>query len=181
MTLQLLHSEIPYIWGNFLFFFISAHILMRQEYTIRNQNRKGQHLLRCFPSQATEVHVFLDPSIRRDLTVRGQSYVWRLPKYWLPTPSPPGECVPSPLVRGEDTLAGWKGGWGGVNILEDARHSSVLYICKHFVRPSILSFLLGPWVYAHCIVCNMDCLSVKVFTVHGVPSVPLGRNKVCLV
>jgi hypothetical protein len=40
-------------------------------------------------------------------------------------PSPPGECVryPTPLLRGEeseDTLAGWRGGWG-VNILEDAR------------------------------------------------------------
>jgi hypothetical protein len=32
---------------------------------------------------------------------------------------------PPPLVRGEDTLAGGRGGWG-VNILEDARHSSVL-------------------------------------------------------
>jgi hypothetical protein len=71
-----------------------------------------------------------------------------------------------PLVRGEDTLAGYKGLeslasvyikdveyvdcvqqyfsagknkellWPkgvGVNILEDARHSSVLYICKYFV------------------------------------------------
>jgi hypothetical protein len=27
-----------------------------------------------------------------------------------PTPSPPGE---SPLVRGEDTLGGWRGGGGG--------------------------------------------------------------------
>jgi hypothetical protein len=36
-------------------------------------------------------------------------------------------------VRGEDTLAGWRGGWGGVNFLEDARHSSVIYICKYFV------------------------------------------------
>jgi hypothetical protein len=44
-------------------------------------------------------------------------------------PPPPS----SPLVREEDTLAGWRGGWGGVNILEDARHSSVLYICKYFV------------------------------------------------
>jgi hypothetical protein len=52
-----------------------------------------------------------------------------------PPPSPPGECVvyPPPLVRVEDTLAGWRGGWGEVNILEDARHSSVLYICKYFV------------------------------------------------
>ncbi len=37
-----------------------------------------------------------------------------------------------PLVRGEDTLAGRRGGWG-VNALEDVRHSSVLYVCKYFV------------------------------------------------
>jgi hypothetical protein len=42
-------------------------------------------------------------------------------------------CVlPPPLVRGEDTLAGWREGWK-VNSPEDARHSSVLYICKYFV------------------------------------------------
>jgi hypothetical protein len=35
---------------------------------------------------------------------------------------------------GEDTLAGWRGGWG-FNILEDARHCSVLYIRKYFVGP----------------------------------------------
>ncbi len=65
--------------------------------------------------------------------------MWRLPKYWPPTPSPPGECVCTPpLVRGEDTLAGWRGGWG-VNILEDARHCSVLYIRKYFVVKSIFA------------------------------------------
>jgi hypothetical protein len=47
-----------------------------------------------------------------------------------PPPSPPGECVPSAFGGGEDTLAGWR---GGVNILEDAGHSPVLYICKYFV------------------------------------------------
>jgi hypothetical protein len=51
-----------------------------------------------------------------------------------PPPHRPASVYPHPppLVRGEDTLAGWRGGWG-VNILEDARHSSVLYICKYFV------------------------------------------------
>jgi hypothetical protein len=45
-------------------------------------------------------------------------------------PSPPGKCVPPlPLLWGEDTLAGWRGG-RGVNILEDARHSSVLYLYR---------------------------------------------------
>jgi hypothetical protein len=46
-----------------------------------------------------------------------------------PLPSPPGECVPPAFGEGEDTLAGWRGGWG-VNILEDARHSSVFYVCS---------------------------------------------------
>jgi hypothetical protein len=61
-------------------------------------------------------------------------------KIWTPAPSPPGECVPPPpppprlWCRGEDTLAGWRGGAWGVNILEDARHCSVLYICKYFVH-----------------------------------------------
>jgi hypothetical protein len=31
-----------------------------------------------------------------------------------PSPSPPGEYVPPPLVRGEDTLAGWRGGGGSI-------------------------------------------------------------------
>jgi hypothetical protein len=48
-----------------------------------------------------------------------------------PTPRRPASVYPLPLVRGEDTLARWRG--GGVNILEDARHSSVLYIRKYFV------------------------------------------------
>jgi hypothetical protein len=37
-------------------------------------------------------------------------------------------CTPA-FVAGEDTLAGWRGGWG-VNILEEARHSSVLYLYR---------------------------------------------------
>jgi hypothetical protein len=37
-----------------------------------------------------------------------------------------------PSRGGEDTLAGWRGGWG-VNILEVVRHSSVLYVCMYFV------------------------------------------------
>jgi hypothetical protein len=51
------------------------------------------------------------------------------------TPPPltnPASVYPPPLVRGEDTLSGWRGG-GGLNIPEDARHCSVLYICKYFV------------------------------------------------
>ena len=44
-------------------------------------------------------------------------------------PLRPASVYPPPLVR-EDTRG--RGGWG-VNILEDVRHSSVLYVCKYFV------------------------------------------------
>ena len=54
---------------------------------------------------------------------------------WPPTLSLPGECVSPPLLRGEDTLAGWRRGWG-VNILEDARYCPVLYLYKYFVYRS---------------------------------------------
>ncbi len=57
-----------------------------------------------------------------------------------PPPHRPASVYPPPLVRGEDTLTGWRGGCG-VNILEDARHSSVLYVCKYFVH-WILGYLV---------------------------------------
>jgi hypothetical protein len=76
----------------------------------------------------------IDRIERRENIVRGQSYGWRLTKYWPPTPLTTRRVCT--LVRGEDTLAGWRGGWG-VNILEDVRHSSVLYVCKYFVEQSI--------------------------------------------
>ncbi len=66
--------------------------------------------------------------------------ILRLASSKILTPHPPrrpASVYPPPLVRGEDTLAGWRGGWG-VNILEDARHSSVLYIRKYFVVLNIL-------------------------------------------
>jgi hypothetical protein len=34
-------------------------------------------------------------------------------------------CIPAPLLRGEDRLAGRRGGWG-VNILEDERNRIAL-------------------------------------------------------
>ncbi len=58
-------------------------------------------------------------------------YRWH---YYSPPSSPPGDCVvyPPPLLRAEDTLAGRRveRGGGGVNILEDARYSSVLYLYR---------------------------------------------------
>jgi hypothetical protein len=45
-----------------------------------------------------------------------------------PPPTPLSARRVCTLVRGEDTLARGV----GVNILEDVRHSSVLYVCKYF-------------------------------------------------
>jgi hypothetical protein len=50
---------------------------------------------------------------------RVQSSVWRLPKYWPPTPFPPSECVLPPPPKaggGYYTLARRWGGWGGGSI-----------------------------------------------------------------
>jgi hypothetical protein len=50
-----------------------------------------------------------------------------------PPPSPPGECVTPAFGAG-----GGHTRWveRRVNILEDARHSFLLYVCKYFVsRP----------------------------------------------
>jgi hypothetical protein len=55
---------------------------------------------------------------RKEIIVRGPSYGWRLPKILTPP-------LPPPHRRGGRTR---KEG-GGVNILEDVRHSSVLYVC----------------------------------------------------
>ncbi len=51
-----------------------------------------------------------------------------------PPPSLPGECVPQPLVRGEDTLAGWRG--GGVSIVRKATDTALYSLCKYFVPTS---------------------------------------------
>jgi hypothetical protein len=50
-------------------------------------------------------------------TVRGQSYFSRLPKYWPPTPSPPGECVlplPPPTKAGVTHSPGGEGDGGSI-------------------------------------------------------------------
>ncbi len=44
----------------------------------------------------------------------------------------PGECVPPRLWCGGGHTCWVERGWG-MNILEDARHSYVLFICKYFV------------------------------------------------
>jgi hypothetical protein len=81
-------------------------------------------------------------------------------------PSPPGECVP-PFA-----LLGGEGGGGGGNILEDARHSSVLYICEYFVIPpqkkaifvgEFAQKCLGPERLAPCNTCRRK----EIITVRG--------------
>jgi hypothetical protein len=86
------------------------------------------HLLATLASNARE-HMIL--YIIEGLNCKKPIQCLASSKILTPPPPHPGECVPPPpLVRGEDTLAGWRGGWG-VNILEDARHCSVLYICTY--------------------------------------------------
>ncbi len=54
----------------------------------------------------------------------------------LLTPHPPhrpASVSPPHSVRGEDTLAGWRGGGGSIVRKTPRRHCSVLYICKYFV------------------------------------------------
>jgi hypothetical protein len=66
-------------------------------------------------------------------------------------------CNPPPSVREEDTPAGSRlrggGGGGGVNILEDARHCSILRIRKYFVLRNLASCLLH---YALTMPCKMS-------------------------
>ncbi len=63
------------------------------------------------------LYVFFVWSTRREIiTVRGQSYFSRLPKYWPPSPSTPGECVlPLQQRRGVHTRRAERGmGWGSI-------------------------------------------------------------------
>ncbi len=74
------------------------------------------------------------PAHRREIIVRGQSYGWRLPKYWQPIPLTARRVgTPRLWCGGRTHSPGGEGCAWGVNILEDVRHSSVLYVCKYFV------------------------------------------------
>jgi hypothetical protein len=56
---------------------------------------------------------------------------------YIDPPPPPGECVPPAFGEGGGgvPLAGWKGVVG--QYFGNARHSSVLYVCKYFVEPTL--------------------------------------------
>jgi hypothetical protein len=92
-------------------------------------------------SELNKFNFCAKPSYRRCETVEGlyckrptqkkMSGVFQ--KYWPPPPpSPLGVCVPPAFGAGGGHTRWVEKGWG-VSILEDARHCSVLYICKHFV------------------------------------------------
>jgi hypothetical protein len=57
-----------------------------------------------------------------------------------PPPHRPVSVYPSAFSAGGGHTRQGERGWG-VNILEDARHCSVLNICKYFVRPFIRNTL----------------------------------------
>jgi hypothetical protein len=64
-----------------------------------------------------------------------------------PTTSPPGECEPPAIGAGGGHTRWVERGWGA-NILEDARHCSVLYIRKYFMKESQAGCL---YMYVHYI------------------------------
>jgi hypothetical protein len=64
-------------------------------------------------------------------------------KILTPTPSPTGECVHLAFGAGEGHTCWVKRG-RVVNIMEDARHCSVLYIRKYFVDDPHMKFFPSP-------------------------------------
>jgi hypothetical protein len=74
-----------------------------------------------------------------------------------PPPSPPGECVsPPPKVRGEDTLAGWKGGEGSIfwKTPDTALYSTyVSTLCSKLNKAAVCSCIgfVGQTTIQNCI------------------------------
>jgi hypothetical protein len=59
-----------------------------------------------------------------------------------PPPSPPGQCVPPPLLRVEDTLARGRMGWGGGSIFCKTQD---IALYSTYIESSLASkFLLRP-------------------------------------
>jgi hypothetical protein len=91
-----------------------------------NRKKIAKFLMRTFTCHSTFLYasrVLYYVSIPSDcaglraqstyITVRGQSYFSRLPKYWPPSPSPPGECVPPAFVAGGGQTRRAERGMGG--------------------------------------------------------------------
>ncbi len=77
-----------------------------------------------------------------------------------PPPHCPASVYPPPLVRGRTHSLGGEGG-RGVNIFEDARHCSVVYIRKYFVGSPDVSLLLQ--IAQVCLLTHTKTLSHNIF------------------
>ncbi len=87
---------------------------IRQLLVLCSQNRMD---FRSFNRSLINMYfVFYDQGLNRRgiILYEAKSNVWRLSKYWPPTPHRPANVYPPPLVRGEDTLAEWRGGGGSI-------------------------------------------------------------------
>jgi hypothetical protein len=96
-------------------------------------------------------------------------------------------CIPCRWCGGRTHSLGGEGGWG-VNILEDVRHSSVLYVCKYLVGdrvrpeslhglarvPPTLAPLLSMWFDHVWLITYMQCFG-SVFIRYGSGYSILGR------
>ncbi len=111
------------IVSKFLFQYISQTIIRFPKVEMLSENRAFSTVQKCHFLQRECFLSLWGIGAQSTYICRVQSRVWRLPKYWPPTPpSPPSECVlPPHQRRGEYTLAGRWWGWG-FNILEGARH-----------------------------------------------------------
>jgi hypothetical protein len=69
-------------------------------------------------------HRFVIFRRREIIKVKGQFYVLRLPKYWPPTPSRPGECA---FVAGGGHTRRMERGGGGVSIFWKTQEDTALY------------------------------------------------------
>ncbi len=75
-----------------------------------------------------------------------------------PPPSAPGASVPPAFGAGGGHTR-WleRGVGGGVNNLEDVRHSSVLYVCKYFMGQSHETALYTPRPFSSSSECRHKC------------------------
>ncbi len=78
-------------------------------------------------------------------------------------------CTPHLWCGGRGGHTGWvERGWG-VNILDDARYSSVLYICKYFVPVRQSCWFLVISIPCYYVSTNTECFSDFRFVFESIP------------